>query len=138
MKPVFLTLGSLLMVCPALAHHGDAGRFEEDVTTLEGTVVALQLVNPHAVILMTVSADEGAPVRWHVEMEGPQRLVESFGWNRNTMKPGDRLLVTGRRVKSGAPHINLTERATIVNVESCEEIYHSRDLVEMPRQSECT
>ena len=58
------------------AHHGDAGRFEDDVTTITGSVVALQLINPHASILVSVPNAEGAPVTWHVEMEAPQRLHE--------------------------------------------------------------
>lgn len=110
------------------AHHGDAGRFEDEVTTITGSVVALQLINPHASILMSVANDAGAPVTWHVEMEAPQRLQREFGWNRTTVTPGTQITVTGRRVKSGAPNINVTERARIFVVDGCEEIYHSRDL----------
>ncbi|MDH3508553.1 MAG: DUF6152 family protein [Gammaproteobacteria bacterium] len=110
------------------AHHGDAGRFEDDVTTITGAVVALQLINPHASILVSVPNAEGAPVTWHVEMEAPQRLQREFGWSRTTVTPGTTISVTGRRVKSGAPNINVTERARIFIVDGCEEIYHSRDL----------
>lgn len=111
-----------------LAHHGDAGRFDDDVTTITGSVVALQLINPHASILMSVPGDNGTPITWHVEMEAPQRLQREFGWNRTTVTPGTRISVTGRRVKSGAPNINVTERARIFLTDECEEIYHSRDL----------
>jgi len=111
-----------------LAHHGDAGRFEDDVTTITGSVVALQLINPHASVLISVPTENGAPVTWHVEMEAPQRLQREFGWNRTTVAPGTRISVTGRRIKSGAPNINVTERARIFLTDSCKEIYHSRDL----------
>ena len=111
-----------------LAHHGDAGRFEDDVTTITGSVVALQLINPHASVLISVPTENGAPVTWHVEMEAPQRLQREFGWNRTTVAPGTRISVTGRRIKSGAPNINVTERARIFLTDSCKEIYRSRDL----------
>lgn len=125
----------LVLAGAASAHHGDAGRFEDDVTTITGSVVALQLINPHASILMSVSSDSGAPVTWHVEMEAPQRLQREFGWNRTTVTPGTQIRVTGRRVKSGAPNINVTERARIFIVDGCEEIYHSRDLEPLPKGS---
>ena len=112
----------------AFAHHGDAGRFETEVSTITGSVVALQLINPHAAVLITVPDEQGNNVTWHVEMEAPQRLQREFGWDRNTLKPGTSITVTGRRIKSGAPNINVTERARILLTSSCEEIYHSRDL----------
>ena len=116
------------------AHHGDAGRFEDDVTTITGSVVALQLINPHASVLMSVTNDDGSAVTWHVEMEAPQRLQREFGWSRTTVTPGTKISVTGRRVKSGAPNINVTERARIFIVDGCEEIYHSRDLEPLPER----
>jgi len=130
MKHVLTSLVCGLFGATAFAHHGDAGRFEEELTTLSGTVVVLQLVNPHASILMEVHGEDGSTVRWHVEMEGPQRLVRSFGWNRNTLKAGDRITVVGRVLKSGAPHINLTDNARIISDETCREIYRSQDLGE--------
>lgn len=44
----------LLSLFPLLAsaHHGDAGRFNDDNTELHGTVVVLQLINPHSVVLI--------------------------------------------------------------------------------------
>ena len=111
-----------------MAHHGDAGRFEDEVSTITGSVVALQLINPHAGILMSVPDESGKPVTWHVEMEAPQRLQKEFGWNRTTLTPGTMITVTGRRIKSGAPDINVTERSRIYLTDSCKEIYHSRDL----------
>ena len=83
-------LGLVALAGTALAHHGDAGRFEDEVSTITGSVVALQLINPHAGILMNVPDESGKPVTWHVEMEAPQRLQKEFGWNRTTLTPGSR------------------------------------------------
>ena len=116
----------------SMAHHGDAGRFKEEVTVLSGVVVALQLVNPHSSIILDVTDESGTVMRWQVEMGGPNQLANNFGWNRNTLTLGDEIQVTGRVVKSGAPFINLTERARIVLVDTCEEIFHSRTLPDEP------
>lgn len=121
-------LGLIVLTTTATAHHGDAGRFADELTTITGSVVALQLINPHASVLISVPDENGKLVNWHVEMEAPQRLQREFGWNRATLTPGTQISVTGRVIKSGAPHINVTEHARIFLVDGCKEIYHSRDL----------
>jgi hypothetical protein len=50
-------------------------------------------------------------------------LTKNYGWNKNTLKFGDRLTITGRRVKSGAPYMNLTDRASVVLTDSGKEIF---------------
>ena len=115
----------LLSVVMLLAHHGDAGRYEDNLTLLTGTVVELQFINPHSMIVMDVTDDSGKPVRWRAELGGPAALIKQFGWNKATLKPGDKITVVGRRVKSGAPYINLTEMAKIVLADSGKEIFHT-------------
>ena len=119
-------VGGVLCFCATtLAHHGDAGRFEETITSLSGTVVALQLVNPHSTIILDIPDENGNTVRWQAELTGVNNLSRN-GWTRDTLKPGDRILVSGRLIKSGAPYINLSENARVVRLETCEEIYRTR------------
>ena len=113
------------------AHHGDAGRYDETITSLAGTVVALQLINPHSTIILDVADENGDVVRWQAELSGANNLSRS-GWTKETLKPGDEIAVSGRIVKSGAPFINLSERARIVTMDPCEEIYRSRSDPEGP------
>ena len=115
----------LLSVVMLLAHHGDAGRYEDNLTLLTGTVVELQFINPHSMIVMDVTDDSGKPVRWRAELGGPAALIKQFGWNKTTLKAGDKITVVGRRVKSGAPYINLTEMAKIVMADNGKEIFHT-------------
>ena len=115
----------------AVAHHGDAGRFEETITSLTGTVVALQLINPHSTIILDVADENGRVARWQAELTGANNLSRN-GWTQDTLRPGDEITVSGRLIKSGAPHINLSERARIVRMASCEEIYRSRSQPEGP------
>ena len=117
----------LVSVVILLAHHGDAGRYEENLTLLNGSVVELQFTNPHSILVLDVADEKGTVVRWRAEMGGPTALIRQFGWNKNTLKPGDKVTLIGRRVKSGSPYINLTEMAKIVMTDSGKEIFHTNN-----------
>lgn len=116
------------VIIPALgawAHHGDAGRYEGTITTLSGTVVALQLINPHSLIIVDVVDERTVQtVRWQVEISNANGLAR-IGWTKETLKPGDKITMSGRVVKSGAPYINLSERSRLVRTETCEVLYES-------------
>jgi len=116
---------ALLAAVPVFAHYGDAGRYEDNLTILTGTVVDLQLVDPHSIIVFDVIDEAGKTVRWQAEMNGKAGLSKNFGWTRNTVKPGDKITLTGRKVKSGAPYMNLTDRANIVLTDSGKEIFRT-------------
>jgi len=102
---------------PAWAHHGDAGRYDENLVTLNGTVVELQMINPHAIIVFDVTDASGKVVRWQAEGGGPNALARE-GWTRNTLKPGEKITLIGRKVKSGAPYMNLTERSVVYRTDT--------------------
>jgi hypothetical protein len=129
-----LGIGIVLMSIPALAHHGDADRYIEQVVTVTGTVVELQMVNPHAHVVFEVE-EGGKTVRWQAELGGPQQLIKQFGWTPSTIKKGVKITATGRRLKSGAPYLNLTERANIVLADTGKEIYRTQNYGEpAPKQ----
>jgi hypothetical protein len=110
---------------PLSAHHGDAGRYVEEVIVVKGTVIAVQMLNPHSMIVFEATEADGKKVRWQAEMGAPQALMRDFGWTKETLKAGDQITLTGRRPKSGAPYLNLTERANIVMTESGKEIFRT-------------
>ena len=128
MKKTFLCAVALavasLVPGAVWAHHGDAGRYNEDPVTLKGTVVQLVMVNPHALIIFDVN-DGGKSTRWTAELGGPQQLVKQFGWSPATVKAGMPITLVGRVVKSGDPYMNLTERSQITMTDSGKEIYRT-------------
>ena len=127
MKKVIAFAAILLaVIAPLRAHHGDAGRYDEEVITVTGTVVALQMVNPHTHIIFDVSTN-GKTVRWQAELGTPQQLIKQFGWTPSTVKAGMKLTMIGRQLKGGAPYINLTERANIVVADTGKEIYRTEN-----------
>jgi hypothetical protein len=122
--PAVLAAALVLAAAGARAHHGDAGRYTQDVMTVTGTVVNLQMVNPHSHIVFDV-VEGGRTVRWQAELGTPQQLITQFGWTPATVKAGMKLTMIGRRLKSGEPYLNLTERANIVVTDSGKEIYRT-------------
>jgi hypothetical protein len=118
---------SLVLSGSASAHHGDANRYDEKVIVLKGTLVEVQMVNPHSLIAFDVTDEGGKTVRWQAELSSAQQLVKTFGWSKTTVKAGDKITVTGRRVKSGAPYMNLTERANVVLTDSGKEIFRTEN-----------
>ena len=109
----------------AWAHHGDANRYNEDVIVITGTLVEVQMVNPHSLITFDVPGASGQTVRWQAELGAIQQLVKQFGWTKTTMKAGQKLTITGRQAKNGDPYMNLTERSNIVLTDSGKEIYRT-------------
>ena len=124
LRLLWVVVSLVLTAIPFFAHHGDAGRFEDTVIVLTGTVVDLQLVDPHSIIVLDVTDTKGT-VRWQAELGGRNGLTKGFGWNKTTLKSGDKITITGRRVKSGAPYINLTEKANVVLTDSGKELFRT-------------
>ena len=130
MKSTTLTLpvlvaGLLVNSLPVFAHHGDAGRYEDNVVVMQGTVVEMQLITPHSIIVVDVPDESGKMVRWQAEMGGRTAMIKDFGWTKDTLKPGDKITLTGRKVKSGAPYMNLTDRANVVLTDTGKEIFRT-------------
>jgi hypothetical protein len=123
---LWAAIGVLVVSTSAFAHHGDADRYNQQVITISGTVVEVQMVNPHSHIVLDVE-EGGKTVRWQAELGGPQQLIKQFGWTPNTLKAGTKLTLTGRRLKSGAPYMNLTERANVVLTDSGKEIFRTEN-----------
>ncbi|MEQ1946727.1 MAG: DUF6152 family protein [Bryobacteraceae bacterium] len=122
-KALMMAAGLMLAGTQMFAHHGDAGRYNEDIVKVSGTVVDMQMVDPHSVVVFDAE-ENGKTVRFQAEMPGRGGLTK-MGWTRNTVKPGDKVTVTGRRVKSGAPYMNLTEKAQILVGEK--DVYHTEN-----------
>ena len=112
-----------LLTVPVVAHHGDAGRYDETPFIVTGTLVEIKLTNPHSILVFDAPDSTGKVVRWQAEMGGGQQLVRQFGWNKDMPKIGDKITLNGRKVKNGAPYMNMTEKAQIVLTDTGKEIF---------------
>jgi hypothetical protein len=118
-----LAAGLFLMSVPAVAHHGDAGRYDESPFIVTGTIVEIKLTNPHSILVFDVTDANGKVVRWQAEMSGGQQLVRQFGWTKESPKIGDKVTLNGRRVKNGSPYMSMAKRANIIMADTGKEIY---------------
>ena len=102
-----LALGAALtLLCaaaPVAAHHSTAIYDSDNPVELAGTVVEWQFVNPHVFIVLEVSdAGSGAKKVWSLEGSNTAGLFRR-GWTPNTLKPGDKIVLTVRPLRSGSP-----------------------------------
>lgn len=118
--------GLLAFSVPALAHHGFAGRYDEEHPyTVQGTVVEFDFENPHSAIIFEVKDKNGAAERWHAELGGANALRRADGWDRATLKPGDKITIIGPRNKNGSGDMNLSHESKITLTDSGKVIHDS-------------
>ena len=94
----------LLLAAAAAAHHSTAQYDLVHGTIIGGVVVKFEWTNPHAQIWLDVTGEQNEMEHWRVEMESP-RILGRLGWTRDTLKPGDRISITGGRAKDGSFHL---------------------------------
>ena len=88
-------LAALVWTAPAYAHHSFAATYFEDKTQkIEGTLVQFLFRNPHSFVHVEVPGENGAVLRWSVEWGGGGQLGRE-GVTRETLKPGDHVIVVG-------------------------------------------
>jgi hypothetical protein len=117
--------GLLLTAGPALGHHSDAGRYEETLTTVTGTVVQIQLINPHSMLILEVKDASGKPVIWRGELGSPGQLKQ-LGWVTGAIKVRDTVSMRGRQLKGGAPYMTLSECARVLDANG-KELFRGND-----------
>ena len=101
-----LIVGLLLAPLPAIAHHAFAAEFDSSkMVTLKGTVNKVEWTNPHMWIYVDMRDEAGAVVRWQCEGGSPNTLTRQ-GWTRDSLKPGDQVVIEGYRAKNGSNTCN--------------------------------
>jgi len=93
---VLLAIAATLIVGGrAYAHHSFAATyFVDQEVTVEGTLTQFMYRNPHSFIKVEAKDDKGNPVVWSVEWGGGAQLTQEHV-TRDTLKPGDHVIVTG-------------------------------------------
>jgi hypothetical protein len=95
---VLLALGAVM----AHAHHSFAMFDNEKDQVLEGTVKEFQWTNPHIWIQVNVKSADGSLVEYSIEGGSPNQLRRQ-GWTKDTLRPGDQVVLTMHPLKDGSP-----------------------------------
>jgi hypothetical protein len=99
--PFGLALSLLLIPHRVLAHHGFANFQMDQTSTIKGSVVDYELINPHVQITLKVE-QEGKSVEWNVEGVSLNMMVRA-GFKKDSLKVGDIVSITGHPGKNGRP-----------------------------------
>jgi uncharacterized protein DUF6152 len=92
---VLLVAGACALGIRTYAHHSFAATYLEGQTvTIEGQMLQFLFRNPHSFVHMMVKEKDGQMVRYAVEWGGTGQLGGQ-GVTRETLKPGDLIVVTG-------------------------------------------
>jgi hypothetical protein len=101
-------LGSIAMLAvlamaprPSLSHHGSSAYDFTKLITTKATVTSLEWGNPHCILHIDAKDERGAVTVWSLEMYNPLWMARA-GWTKETLKPGDEIVVTFHPAKNGS------------------------------------
>ena len=97
-----LAVATVMAAMPAGAHHSFARFYIEDESiTIEGEVHEFQYRSPHAILVFAARTPDGGTRTYEAEWSNPRRLGGQ-GVDKDTLKPGDFVVVTGSPGRAGS------------------------------------
>ena len=104
-----VAVAGILLLSPVQvwAHHAFAAEFDDKkpVHFLDATVTKVMLINPHSWIYVDVKQADGTVENWAVEAGSPNILLRR-GITKDTLKPGQKIVVDGYQSKDGTHRAN--------------------------------
>ena len=93
----------------AVAHHAFAANYDMDnVGTVEGVVEEVVWANPHVHFYIQVTNEDGTTELWDGEASNLS-MMANRGWDRNTIRVGDAIRVTGALGRDGIRRIQMRQ-----------------------------
>ena len=99
---VLAVAAGLLISLPLFAHHGSAVFDTGKEVILKGTVKEWVYSNPHCLLRLDVTGEDGKVAEWIAEGQAPN-VIFPAGYRKDSFKPGDQVTVTVEPVKNGSP-----------------------------------
>ncbi len=95
---------ALLSGLQLYAHHSfSATYFEDRQQTIEGALVQFVFRNPHSFVHLEGKNEKGETIQYAIEWGGGGLLGEQ-GVTRETLKPGDHLIIVGNPGRNAEDH----------------------------------
>ena len=93
---------AVFTICAELfAHHSTVAYLSESRVLKNATIEKVLWASPHIILVFNVKESNGASTGWNVETGSPTSVAQA-GWNRNSVKPGDKLTIELYPAKNGA------------------------------------
>ncbi|MES2625462.1 MAG: DUF6152 family protein [Pseudomonadota bacterium] len=107
---LYVCVFASVLVAPfALGHHSFAVHFVADKTVeVKGTVESFRFSNPHGILTFNTVDASGATVAWRAETNSPN-VLRRRGWDRDALKPGDQITVTGFPARDGTSYMRISK-----------------------------
>lgn len=93
---------TLMIAGSASAHHSFAMFDRDTQIELTGEVKEFQWTNPHTWTQILVEEEDGTITEWSIEGGSPNGLTRQ-GWKRNSLKSGDKVIMTINPLHNGRP-----------------------------------
>jgi len=118
---IFAMLAVLLVVpSPGFSHHGSSAYDFTQLITAKATVTNLVWRNPHCMLQFDAKDEKGAVTSWSLEMYNPLWMSRA-GWTKDTLKPGDEIVVTFHPAKNGTGN-------AYIRIPECKIVFHGQSL----------
>jgi uncharacterized protein DUF6152 len=101
MLPILCVMVLAGMVTSVSAHHSTVAYALQSVTLKNATIKNVVWAHPHIVLTFAVKETNGALSTWSTESGSPGSVAR-LGWNRNSVKPGDKVTIELFPAKNGA------------------------------------
>ena len=94
----------IICIATASAHHSFAATyFVDKEITVKGSLTQFLYRNPHSFIKVNAPDEKGVMQTWSVEWGGGGQLTNEHV-TRDTLKPGDQVIITGNPGRDPAEH----------------------------------
>jgi hypothetical protein len=110
----------LLLPSRGFSHHGSSAYDFTQLITAKATVTNLVWRNPHCMLQFDVKDEKGVVTSWSLEMYNPLWMSRA-GWNKDTLKPGDEIVVTFHPAKNGTGN-------AYIRIPECKIVFHGQSL----------
>ena len=99
-------VGVLSSALPLFGHHAFAAEFDSNKPVkLRGTVVKIEMVNPHAWFHVAVKEADGSTTEWMIEGGSPNALIR-HGFTKAAIPIGTEVIFEGYQAKDGSHRAN--------------------------------
>jgi Family of unknown function (DUF6152) len=100
---VLIGAAALVMTATVHAHHPMREYRDDRIETVEGMLVRFEVSNPHSIVYIEPRNEQSPGGLWRIEWVSGLQLKRQGVLDR-TLKPGDRLIITGHPSYDPAEH----------------------------------